>query len=119
PIDEVVPGDIINLSTGDLIPADARLIWAKDLFVNQSSLTGESMPIEKFVHIENEKKDENMTALDLHNLAFMGTDVLSGQGKVVVLKTGEDTFFGDIAAKSSKSRGETSFDRGVKNVSKL
>ncbi len=119
PIDEVVPGDIINLSTGDLIPADARLIWAKDLFVNQSSLTGESMPIEKFVHIENEKKDANMTALDLHNLAFMGTDVLSGQGKVVVLKTGEDTFFGDIAAKSSKSRGETSFDRGVKNVSKL
>lgn len=119
PIDEVVPGDIINLSTGDLIPADARLVWAKDLFVNQSSLTGESMPIEKFVHIENEKKDANMTALDLHNLAFMGTDVLSGQGKVVVLKTGEDTFFGDIAAKSSKSRGETSFDRGVKNVSKL
>lgn len=119
PIDEVVPGDIINLSTGDLIPADARLIWAKDLFVNQSSLTGESMPIEKFVHIENEKKDANRTALDLHNLAFMGTDVLSGQGKVVVLKTGEDTFFGDIAAKSSKSRGETSFDRGVKNVSKL
>ena len=119
PIDEVVPGDIVNLSTGDLIPADARLIWTKDLFVNQSSLTGESMPIEKFVQIEGEKEDPHVTALDLHNLAFMGTDVLSGQGKVVVLKTGEDTFFGDIATQSSKSRGETSFDRGVKNVSKL
>lgn len=119
PIDEVVPGDIVTLSTGDLIPADSRLIWAKDLFVNQSSLTGESMPIEKLASLKNEKEDSQLTALDLPNLLFMGTDVLSGQGKVVVVKTGEDTLFGDIAAQSSKSRGETSFDRGVKNVSKL
>lgn len=119
PMDEVVPGDIVELATGDLIPADSRVIWTKDLFVNQSSLTGESMPIEKFVNVSDELEDEKATALDLHNLAFMGTDVLSGQGKVVVLKTGEDTFFGDIASKSTKSRGETSFDRGVKSVSKL
>lgn len=119
PIDEVVPGDIVTLSTGDLIPADSRLIWAKDLFVNQSSLTGESMPIEKLASLKNEKEDSQLTALDLPNLLFMGTDVLSGQGKVVVVKTGEDTLFGDIAAQSSKSRGETSFDRGVKNVSNL
>lgn len=120
PIDEIVPGDIVNLSTGDMIPADARLIWAKDLFVNQSSLTGESLPIEKIVSEDLQEKDEaNTTALDFANLTFMGTDVLSGQGKVLVLKTGEDTFFGDIATQSSKARGETSFDRGVKNISKL
>ena len=119
PIDEVVPGDIVTLSTGDLIPADSRLIWAKDLFVNQSSMTGESMPIEKLASLKKEKELSQLTALDLPNLLFMGTDVLSGQGKVVVVKTGEDTLFGDIAAQSSKSRGETSFDRGVKNVSKL
>lgn len=119
PIDEVVPGDIVTLSTGDLIPADSRLIWAKDLFVNQSSMTGESMPIEKLASLKKEIEDSQLTALDFPNLLFMGTDVLSGQGKVVVVKTGEDTLFGDIAAQSSKSRGETSFDRGVKNVSKL
>ena len=119
PIDEVVPGNIVTLSTGDLIPADSRLIWAKDLFVNQSSMTGESMPIEKLTSLKKEKEDSQLTALDLPNLLFMGTDVLSGQGKVVVVKTGEDTLFGDIATQSSKSRGETSFDRGVKNVSKL
>lgn len=120
PIDEIVPGDIVNLSTGDMVPADARLIWAKDLFVNQSSLTGESLPIEKFISTDLEEKDlANITALDFENLLFMGTDVLSRQGKVLVLKTGEETFFGDIATQSSKSRGETSFDRGVKNVSKL
>lgn len=119
PIDEVVPGDIVNLSTGDIIPADARLVWTKDLFVNQSSLTGESMPIEKFVQLKKEKEYDQLTALDLENLLFMGTDVLSGQGQVVVVKTGKETLFGDIAAQFSKSRGETSFDRGVKNVSKL
>ncbi|QII83134.1 magnesium-translocating P-type ATPase [Jeotgalibaca arthritidis] len=120
PIDEIVPGDIVNLSTGDMIPADARLIWAKDLFVNQSSLTGESLPVEKYVATDVQDRDPStVTALDFENLAFMGTDVLSGQGKVLVLKTGEATFFGDIASQSTKSRGETSFDRGVKNVSKV
>ncbi|MGX7420061.1 magnesium-translocating P-type ATPase [Carnobacterium gallinarum] len=119
PIDEVVPGDIVVLSTGDMIPADARLIWTKDLFVNQSSLTGESMPVEKFVRVEKQINDENETALDLSNLAFMGTDVLSGQGRIVILKTGKETFFGDVASNVSEKRGETSFDRGVKDISKL
>ncbi|MDE1548493.1 magnesium-translocating P-type ATPase [Jeotgalibaca caeni] len=120
PIHEVVPGDIINLSTGDMIPADGRLLWAKDLFVNQSSLTGESLPVEKYVFAQLNNHDPSMvTALDFENLVFMGTDVLSGQGKLLVLKTGESTFFGDIASESTRSRGETSFDRGVKNVSKL
>ena len=120
PIDEVVPGDIVNLSTGDMIPADARLLWTKDLFINQSSLTGESLPVEKYVANESEGEEpKNVTALDFENLAFMGTDVLSGQGKALVLKTGQSTFFGDIASQSTTSRGETSFDRGVKNVSKV
>lgn len=117
PIDEVVPGDIVNLSTGDMIPADARFIWTKDLFVNQASLTGESMPVEKLVKVEEPTEED--TALDLANLAFMGTDVLSGQGRAIIIKTGNDTFFGDIASNVSEKRGETSFDRGVKNVSKV
>lgn len=119
PIDEIVPGDIITLSTGDLIPADIRLIQTKDLFVNQSSLTGESLPVEKYSHKKNEENNNHETALELTNLAFMGTDVLSGQGKAVVVKTGDDTFFGDIAAQSTVKRQETGFDRGVKRVSVL
>lgn len=77
-----------------MIPADARLLWTKDLFVNQSSLTGESLPVEKYVANESEGEEpKNVTALDFENLAFMGTDVLSGQGKALVLKTGQSTFF--------------------------
>ena len=79
-----------------MIPADAVLIWTKDLFVNQSSLTGESMPVEKFL-VKDKELTEEATALDLTNLVFMGTDVLSGQGKAIILKTGQQTFFGDIA----------------------
>lgn len=119
PIDEVVVGDVVHLSTGDMIPADARLVWAKDLFINQSSLTGESIPVEKSVHNKNEQLTDTLTALDLENLLFMGTDVLSGQGQLVIVKTGPETLFGDIAAQSSASRGETSFDHGVKNISRL
>lgn len=118
PMEEVVPGDIVNLSTGDLIPADGILISAKDLFVNQSSLTGESMPQEKFTEAFIEDKKE-VSALDLKDLVFMGTDVLSGQGKAIILKTGGDTFFGDVARSAGEKRGETSFDRGLQQVSKF
>lgn len=118
PMDEVVPGDILTLATGDMIPADAVLIWTKDLFVNQSSLTGESMPIEKFLP-ENKIDNADETAFDLSNLVFMGTDVLSGQGKAIILKTGQATFFGDIAKNATTKRGKTSFDIGLTKVSKL
>ncbi len=118
PMDEVVPGDILTLATGDMIPADAVLIWTKDLFVNQSSLTGESMPVEKFLANEKEVADD-LTALDLTNLVFMGTDVLSGQGKAIILKTGQQTFFGDIAKNATTKRGKTTFDLGLAKVSKL
>jgi Mg2+-importing ATPase len=83
-MDEVVPGDIVTLATGDMIPADAVLIWTNDLFVNQSSLTGESMPIEKFVDA-GIQVEQSISALDMNNLVFMGTDVLSGQGKAIIL----------------------------------
>ncbi len=121
PMDEVVPGDIVNLSTGDMIPADAALIWTKDLFVNQSSLTGESMPVEKFASVdETEMQDkESLTAIDFHDLVFMGTDVLSGQGTAVILRTGQQTFFGDIAESATEKRGVTSFEQGMTRVSKL
>ncbi|SER76227.1 Mg2+-importing ATPase [Isobaculum melis] len=121
PMDEIVPGDIVILSTGDMIPADMRILWTKDLFINQSSLTGESLPVEKFHEVEELDKVGfvEKSALDMQNLTFMGTDVLSGQGRAVVLKTGGETFFGDIAANVSKGRGDTSFDVGVKNVSRL
>ncbi|BDR56606.1 magnesium-translocating P-type ATPase [Xylocopilactobacillus apis] len=114
---DVVPGDMVSLKTGDMIPADAFLIWTKDLFVNQSSLTGESMPVEKIAQTSTE--DSNESALDLKNLVFMGTDVISGQGKAVILKTGQNTFFGDIGKTSTSKRGKTAFDIGISRVSKL
>ncbi|MBL1229488.1 magnesium-translocating P-type ATPase [Enterococcus sp. BWB1-3] len=119
PMDEVVPGDVITLATGDMIPADAVLIWTKDLFVNQSSLTGESMPVEKFVDAGVDKDQQNISALDMQDLIFMGTDVLSGQGKAIILKTGQNTFFGDIAKNATTQRGKTSFDIGLTKVSKF
>jgi Mg2+-importing ATPase len=118
PIDEIVPGDRVNLRTGDMIPADAILIRSKDLFVNQSSLTGESLPVEKTI----EKVSENLndlSALDLPNLLFMGTDVLSGEGTALILKTGQSTFFGDIAQQSTGTKGDTAFDKGLMKVSAL
>lgn len=117
PMDEVVPGDLINLATGDMIPADALLLWTKDLFVNQSSLTGESLPVEKGVG--QNISDVELSAVDFPDLVFMGTDVLSGQGQAIILKTGQNTFFGDIAHNATQKRGDTAFDTGLKKVSKL
>ncbi|WEV61199.1 magnesium-translocating P-type ATPase [Streptococcaceae bacterium ESL0729] len=118
PMDNVVPGDIVTLATGDMIPADARLIWAKDLFINQSSLTGESLPVEKFVN-PGFKSESDGSAIDMKDLVFTGTDILSGQGKAIILKTGQSTFFGDIALNATKKRGKTSFDSGLYRVSQL
>ncbi|MGX7024392.1 magnesium-translocating P-type ATPase [Vagococcus hydrophili] len=120
PMEEVVPGDIVYLSAGDMIPADSLLIWTKDLFVNQSSLTGESMPVEKYESAKNENQvPDDVSAIDLSNLIFMGTDVLSGQGEAIILKTGQQTFFGDIAKHASTKRELTNFDRDLNHISKL
>ncbi|MGH8396689.1 MAG: magnesium-translocating P-type ATPase [Gammaproteobacteria bacterium] len=109
PIDELVPGDLVQLSAGDMIPADVRLLSAKDLFINQSSLTGESLPVEKLAVAEGEEGHPLETA----NLCFMGTNVLSGTAIALVVMTGADTYFGSLANTLVSARVQTSFDKGV------
>lgn len=114
---EVVPGDIIHLAAGDLIPADLRIISCKDLFISQSSLTGESEPVEKFQTIKDVNVKKNIS--DIDNIGLMGTIVVSGSAQGVVLQTGNQTYFGTIAESLTKDVGESSFEEGVKSVSFL
>lgn len=116
-ITEVVPGDIIRLAAGDMIPADLRIISSKDLFVSQSALTGESEPVEKYYKVKNDNENKNIT--DLENICLMGTNVVSGSATGVVLSTGNETYFGSMAKSLVGERGETSFERGVNSVSFL
>lgn len=114
PMDDLVVGDIVHLSVGDMVPADVRLLDAKDLFVSQASLTGESEPIEKTPQrIDNEQS----TLTDYSNIAFMGSNVVSGSATTVVVRTGDRTLFGAIAASVSGEAVETSFTKGVNAVS--
>ena len=116
-IKELVPGDLISLSAGDMLPADCRVLQSKDLFVSQAVLTGEALPLEKRdVLIANA---QNKSALELENCCYMGTNVVSGSAMVVVVTTGEQTYFGSISRGISGKRAETSFDRGVNSVSWL
>ncbi|MCX6970745.1 MAG: magnesium-translocating P-type ATPase [Verrucomicrobia bacterium] len=110
PASEIVPGDIVTLQAGAIIPADLRLIAAKDFFVSQSSLTGESMPVEK-----NSEPAEisGRGVIELPNACFQGSNVLSGSARGVVVNTGLRTQFGSISEKLSGSRVQTSFDRGI------
>lgn len=94
---EIVPGDIVYLAAGDMIPADVRIITSKDLFVSQSSLTGESEPVEKYSVLKETKKDINVTELD--NICLLGTNIISGSATAVVVSTGNDTYFGSMASK--------------------
>ena len=110
PISEVVPGDIVVLQAGSLIPADMRLISAKDFFVSQSSLTGESMPVEKNA---DPATDTGRGIIELPNACFQGGNVLSGTARGVVVNTGRMTQFGSISEKLSGQRVQTSFDRGI------
>ncbi len=109
-IEQIVPGDVVLLSAGDMIPADLRLISAKDLFINQSTLTGEAMPIEKHAHVETSTTDMHF---DLQNICFMGSAVLSGIGCGVVVLTGPRTAFGHVAGMIAAQRVLTSFDKGI------
>ncbi len=113
PMDELVVGDIVHLSAGDMIPADVRIIDAKDLFVSQASLTGESEPIEKtrFTNAKNE------TVTDYADIAFMGSNVISGSAIGVVVCTGNHTLFGSMASAIAGEAVETSFTKGVNAVS--
>ena len=118
PISEITKGDIIFLSAGDIIPADLRVLDAKDLFISQSSLTGESEPIEKLSNLSDEKqKNTPNSPLELENLCFMGTNVVSGMGTAVVLNIGINTYFGSMSKLIVKSKAKTSFDKGVSSVS--
>lgn len=117
---DIVPGDIIHLAAGDMIPADVRVISSKDLFVSQSSLTGESEPVEKYDALKGIiNKQENISLSDLDNICFMGTNVVSGSAVAVVLSTGNNTYFGSMAKSLVGQRALTSFDKGVNSVSWL
>ena len=116
PLEQVVPGDVVVLAAGSLIPADLRIIASKDFFVTQSALTGESMPVEK-------NTDANQPAgrapFDFTNACFMGSNVLSGSARGVVMVTGSRTYFGSLAEKLGSKRALTSFDQGVKSFTWL
>ena len=114
PIDEVVVGDIIHLAAGDMVPADVRILQAKDLFVSQSSLTGESEPVEKFGAA---RPEQYQNPLELNNLAFMGTNVISGSAVAIAIAVGDDTVFGSIAQQLTGKKVITSFEKGVNSVS--
>lgn len=113
PMDELVVGDIIHLSAGDMIPADVRILETKDLFVSQASLTGESEPVEKVSFVNEEK--ESVT--DYTNIAFMGSNVVSGSATAVAVCVGDHTLFGSMASSVAEEAVETSFTKGVNAVS--
>jgi Mg2+-importing ATPase len=110
PIEQLVPGDVVHLSAGDMVPADLRLIAAKDLFVNQASVTGEALPVEKHAQAT---ASCNASLGDLSNICLMGTAVVSGSATGVVVLTGKHAYFGKLAAKVAGERPLTSFDRGI------
>lgn len=113
PMDDLVVGDILRLSAGDMVPADVRILEAKDFFVSQASLTGESEPVEKISYV-NPKKE---SVTDYTNLAFMGSNVISGSASAVVICVGDHTLFGSMASSVAQEAVETSFTKGVNAVS--
>jgi Mg2+-importing ATPase len=116
-IKNIVKGDIVRLSAGDLIPADIRILNAKDLFVSEASLTGESLPVEKF---SIQSKSNTLNPLELENIGYMGTNIISGSAIGVVISTGRDTIFGNLANRViSNDKQETSFQLGINKVSLL
>ncbi|AKP32265.1 magnesium-translocating P-type ATPase [Yersinia aleksiciae] len=125
-IKQLVPGDIILLSAGDMIPADLRLIKSRDLFISQAILTGEAIPIEKYdamAAISSKSVDADASSeselLELSNICLMGTNVASGTAMAVVVATGGHTYFGSLAKSIVGNRAQTAFDRGVNSVSWL
>lgn len=116
-IKEIVKGDIIHLAAGDMIPADVRIIQNKDLFISQSALTGESEPVEKYSALKEEQ--ENLTITDIDNICLLGTTVVSGSAKAIVVATGNDTYFGAMAKTLVEPRAVTTFEKGVNSISHL
>jgi len=113
PLQKLVPGDVVKLSAGDMIPGDVRLIAAKDLFIIQATLTGESLPVEK-----SDARDPrtNVSSIEHTNLCFLGTSVESGAATAVILATGPQTYFGKMASSLAGQQTDTAFDKGVKKI---
>ncbi len=119
PVVELVAGDIVHLSAGDMVPADLRLLSAKDLFISQAILTGESLPVEKAAPEHAHPRAARAEPLDLPTVCWMGTNVVSGSAIAVVVATGPRSYLGSLARTLTGQRVQTSFDRGVKSVSWL
>jgi Mg2+-importing ATPase len=125
PVSELVAGDIVHLGAGDMVPADLRLLSAKDLFISQAILTGESLPVEKAapsdaqIAEEHEFGQTHDSPLELPTVCYMGTNVISGTARAVVVATGSRTYLGSLAQSVTGKRVLTSFDRGVNSVSWL
>ena len=119
PFKDFTVGDIVSLSAGDLVPADLRILEAKDLFVGQSSITGESDSIKKVPDSELKSIDELESITDLDDICFMGTNVVSGSAKCVVVKVADDTYFGKVAHTITSGKPKTEFQKGIENISKL
>ena len=113
-VENIVPGDIVKLSSGDMIPGDVRFLEVKDLFIDQASLTGESNPVEK---LSISKGNEDIT--DISNIGFMGTNVVSGSALAVVLATGNNTYFGSMAKSMYNVNEKNSFEKGINDISIL
>jgi len=111
-ITQLVPGDVVQLTAGDMVPGDVRIVKAKDLFVSQGSLTGESFPVEKS-EIQTSSADALTAPLALGNVAFLGTSVESGAASAVVLATGKNTYLGSMAESLQEPQPQTAFDRGI------
>ena len=113
-IENIVPGDIVKLSSGDMIPGDVRFLETKDLFIDQASLTGESNPVEKFTELK-----EYETITDISNIGFMGTNIVSGSSKALVLSTGNNTYFGSMAKSLYSVNEKNSFEKGIDDITKI
>lgn len=119
PNKEITLGDIVILSAGDMVPADLRIIESKDLYVGQSSITGESDAVKKLSKSELTSIDEIESITDLDTICFMGTNVISGSAKGAVIKIADDTYFGKVAHTLTLGKPKTSFEMGISNISKL
>ena len=119
PMKEITIGDVVVLSAGDMIPADLRIIESKDLYVGQSSITGESDSVRKLVNSELHSVDEIESITDLDTICFMGTNVISGSAKAVVIMVADDTYFGKVAHTLIQGKPKTDFQKGIESISKL
>ena len=116
PMEEIVCGDLVRLSAGDMIPADMRLLSAKDLFISQAALTGESYPVEKQAIVYD---DETLSETSYENLAFMGSNVISGSAEGIIVSVGNETLFGHVAQTLSEKPIKSSFEIGIHKTSML